>query len=338
MSLGIPTSLRQFTLDGPPPRIADHEFRGRRAWTAATLRREDWLITIPEAALAEVVDLMETLRRNPVVTYALDPRDYQLAACRSLMAGVKDILVNGAGFVVLDRLPVDRYGKDELKNVYWILSRMIERPVAQSFDGTLLYDVTDTGKKIAVRVRGDRTNQELSMHTDYGFNFPPPYIGLLVLRTARSGGESSVVSMETVHNEFRCRYPDLLERLYRPYFWNRQGEHAPDEPITNVNPFFSFDGERLRVRVNRRLIYMGHELMEQPLDERGREAMEALYEVMSDPALQAHFTLEAGQVQYLNNWGCAHMRTEYEDFEEPEAKRHLVRIFLRDEGRPSYMG
>ena len=32
----------------------------------------------------------------------------------------------------LNGVLIDRYGKDDLKNVYWILSRMIERPVAAS--------------------------------------------------------------------------------------------------------------------------------------------------------------------------------------------------------------
>lgn len=59
------------------------------------------------------------------------------------------------------------------------------------------------------------------------------------------------------------------------------------------------------------------------------------------------YGLDAIALRISNAYGpgrrtrCAvrtHMRTEYEDYEEPEAKRHLVRIFLRDEGRPSYMG
>lgn len=338
MTLETPTSLRPYTLEEPAPHIPGRPFEGPRAWTAATLRPEDWRLPIPEAALAEIEELIATLRRNPVPTYALNAGDYPLDACRALMDRVRSVLLDGAGFAVLDRLPVERYGVDEMKDVYWLLSGLIERPVAQAFDGTLLYDVIDTGRKIAVRVRGDKTRQELSMHTDYGFNFPPPFIGLMMLRAARSGGESSVVSMESVHDALRRRDPALLERLYRPFYWNRQGEHPADDPIANVNPVFAYDGDRLRARVNRRLIHVGHEIMGQPLDEAGRQAIETIYDVMADPGLAVRFQLEAGQVQYLNNWGCAHMRAEYQDFDDPDRRRHLVRIFLRNAGRPSYMG
>jgi alpha-ketoglutarate-dependent taurine dioxygenase len=312
--------------------------RGRKAWRRATLRRQDWFVEIPDNALDEIAAVIETLRANPVPTIALDAGDYRLNACRRLMRRVHAMLDDGAGFAVLDRLPLDRYTKDELTAVYWLLSGLIARPVAQAFDGTLLYDVHDTGRKIATRVRGDKTRQKLAWHTDYGFNHPSPYIGLLVLRTSKSGGESRVVSLATIHNEMRRRCPDLLARLYRPYYWNRQGEHAPGDPITNVKPIFRYDGTLLSARVNRRLLQVGHELMDEPMDEDGAAALEALYALMDQPELNFDFVLEAGQIQYLNNWRCAHQREDYIDYDEPDKRRHLVRIFLRDEGARSYMG
>lgn len=34
----------------------------------------------------------------------------------------------------------------------------------------------------------------------------------------------------------------------------------------------------------------------------------------------------------------AHRRTAFRDWPEPERKRHLVRLWLRDAGRPFYQG
>ncbi len=66
--------------------------------------------------------------------------------------------------------------------------------------------------------------------------------------------------------------------------------------------------------------------------------MDALYDVMNDSALNFTFNLEAGQIQYLNNWHCVHQRAADEDYDDPERRRHLARIFMRDEGARSYMG
>jgi len=48
--------------------------------------------------------------------------------------------------------------------------------------------------------------------------------------------------------------------------------------------------------------------------------------------------LEPGQVQYVNNRACCHRRTAFVDHEDPARRRHLVRMFLRDEAGPGYDG
>ena len=50
------------------------------------------------------------------------------------------------------------------------------------------------------------------------------------------------------------------------------------------------------------------------------------------------FVFERGQIQVVNNRRLGHRRTAFDDWDEPERRRHLVRIWLRDEGRPFYSG
>lgn len=316
--------------DGPLPR--------HLAWQRDDIADADWQIPISAACLQEIDAAVHTLREHPLPTEVLTQDDFTLPACRTLMARVKAVLDDGAGFAVLDRLPVAEYSKAELTTVYWLLSQMIARPVAQAFKGTLLYDVHDTGQKISTRVRGDLTSEDLAWHTDYGFNHPPPYIGLLVLRTARSGGDSATASLLTAHETLRRRDPALLRRLYQPFLWNRQGEHPPGDPICSSNPIFSASAGTVRARFNRRLPENGYRLLDQQIDPAGVEALTALNAVMSEPGHTVDFTLAPGQIQFLNNARIAHRRTAFEDHDEPDARRHLVRIFLRNDGRRSYMG
>ena len=323
----------------PGPRICREPLSGPGVWRRKDVSDRAWRMSIPSAALAEIEELVLTLRRNPMETAALDARDYTLDACRRFMAEVRATLDDGVGFAVLDRLPTDAFDHAELKKVYWLLSTFIARPVAQSFDGRLLYDVHDTGVLIDTRVRGDLTRQELSWHTDYGFNFPPPHIGLLVLGAACSGGASGVASMLATHNLLHERHPALLARLYEPFCWNRQGEHAPGDVVVHRFPVFSYDGREVRGRFIKWLLYKGYELMGEAFDQPGQDAIETMFDIMSEPEGHVSFSLEAGQIQYVNNYRIAHCRTAYEDVpDSPEARRHLVRIFLRDEGRRSFMG
>lgn len=323
-------------IDGP--RTFEGEIEGPLAWRAADLSPDDWRVPIPADALAEIDVMIRRLHSDPIPMLLLTPSDFELAACRRLMTRVRAQLESGIGLAVLDRLPVETASKEALTAVYWVLSSMIARPVAQAFDGRVLYDVRDTGKLTATRVRGDLTRQELAWHTDYGFNFPPPFLGLLVLRTALEGGVSSAASMMTAHNVLAQRHPDLLRRLYQPFHWNRQGEHPEGAPETHFYPVFQYDGSTVRSRFNPPLKLRGYELAGESLDQAGREALQTMFAVMSEPAHHISWVLELGQLQFVNNFKVAHCRTEYVDHDEPDRKRHLVRIFLRDEGRRSYMG
>ena len=64
--------------------------------------------------------------------------------------------------------------------------------------------------------------------------------------------------------------------------------------------------------------------------------LDALLDVMQDTRLWMEFTIERGQLQYLNNREFAHYRSEFKDDEM--RKRHLIRLWFREQGRPFYDG
>jgi hypothetical protein len=49
-------------------------------------------------------------------------------------------------------------------------------------------------------------------------------------------------------------------------------------------------------------------------------------------------TIARGQLQYLDNRRFAHARTPFKDGTTPETRRHLIRLWNRDEGRRSFHG
>ena len=50
------------------------------------------------------------------------------------------------------------------------------------------------------------------------------------------------------------------------------------------------------------------------------------------------FDFQAGQIQIVDNRCIGHRRTGFEDWPEPERRRHLVRLWVRNQGRPFYAG
>ena len=185
------------------------------------------------------------------------------------MGRVRTLLQDGIGLAVVSRIPVERYAAEENRALCWLLSQLVERPVAQAWNGAMLYDVRDTGRTLEYEVRRSITNLDLTFHTDGPWlDIPPHFVGLYCVNPAQEGGVSRFVSFATAHNEIRRRDPRLLPRLYRTFPWDRQAEHAPGETKAGAQPVFQYDGDALVGRFNERLIETGAELTGAPLDAR----------------------------------------------------------------------
>jgi alpha-ketoglutarate-dependent taurine dioxygenase len=319
--------------------MIDREIDGPTAWTRATLASGDGWVRLGPECLAELLAVAALLRANPLPVLALDPADFDLAHCRRAMAGIRGALERGPGFAIVDRLPLERIERAEAVSLFWLLASLIARPVAQKWDGAMVYDVLDLGRPPGNGVRPDITNVEQSFHTDNSYNLcPPEYVGLLCLHTAMEGGVSRIVSLVSAHNEMRRQRPDLLSRLYQPFYFDRQREHAPDDTMVARHPIFEVEAERLHGRLSRFQVRNGQALAGVSLDAEGEAALDELDRIMERPDLRMDFHFEAGQIQFVNNRQIAHKRTAFRDWPEPERKRHLIRLWLRDRGRPFYNG
>lgn len=59
-----------------------------------------------------------------------------------------------------------------------------------------------------------------------------------------------------------------------------------------------------------------------------RDAIDLIDEIAADPSFHLDMEFRPGDIQWLKNSAILHARTEFEDFPEPERKRHLLRLWL----------
>jgi hypothetical protein len=323
------------------PVVLDRPITGRAAWTRADVREEDYRVVLSDQARRELLRTADAMRRQPVPLLALRPDSFDMPACRAAMEEVRGILRDGVRFALLSRLPMEELSLDEAKALYWMLSSMLARPVAQKLDGTIVYDVHDTGQQAlpGSGIRPDKTNIDLQFHNDNAYNATMPvFVGLLCVRPAKAGGMSRVMSFYTAHNALRERHADVLPRLYQPFWFDRQREFHPGEESTFSAPLFIRDGERLSARLSLHQIRGGYALRGGVLDNETTAAIEAIKDVFADPALQFDFYLQSGDMQFVANREIGHSRTEFHDHDAAEHRRLLIRLWLRNEGAQGYMG
>jgi len=320
--------------------ILDHIVAGKKAWVRKDIRREDWSFKLTPECLSELRAILPQLCREKKPPEQIDADRLALPATRVFMKQVQSALDDGVRFAVVDRLPMDELTDDEAQMLYWVLSSCVARPVHQKLTGGLIYKVHDTGRKAAPGsgVRPDQTNMDQFFHNDNSYNTTPPeYVALLCVRPAKSGGVSHVISFYTVNNALLRAHEQVISRLYRPFWFDRQKENPANESDVMSAPMFSYDG-RLRARLGLFQIKGGYTLKHERMDEEAVAAIDALKNVFEDESLTFDFVMERGQIQFVNNRELCHRRTQFEDFDEPHNKRLLVRLWLRNAGSTRYQG
>jgi alpha-ketoglutarate-dependent taurine dioxygenase len=302
-----------------------------RAWSTDTLDpQRAWYCTLPGQCLDALDEAVAWWRRQPRPITTVRLGESPAAGCAGMLRPVLATLESGRGFTILRGLPSERYTGEEMQLGYWLVGQLLGEPFAQNAQGTLLYDVRDTGQDVRYGARFSVTNAESSFHTDNSFGADIlDYVGLLCLQPARAGGLSQVVSGFAVHNRLLSRQRDVLDALYQPFHVDRRGGLRPGEAPTGHFPVLNWNGAELLIRYLRYWIEAGHDKVGEPLTTEQVRALNVLDEVLAEPSLRAEFTLERGDMFFINNRWILHNRTAFEDYPEPERRRHYVRLWLR---------
>jgi hypothetical protein len=236
-------------------------------------------------------------------------------------------LDRGRGFILLRGFPVDAYSEALCTAAYWGLGLHMGRAVSQNTDGDLIGHIRDVGADPnAYGVRLYKTRAEQDFHTDGA-----DIIGLFCLKTARSGGVSRIVSSPAIFNRLLAERPDLAPILFEDFPFDTQGQHKPGGRPWFDLPLCRFEDGRLRTFFIPWYIRESQQHTEAPRLTAAQEAAIAYIErAANDPAYYLDMDFRRGDMQFLKNASILHKRTEYEDWEEPSRKRHLLRLWLAE--------
>jgi hypothetical protein len=298
------------------------------AWLASDLEASTgWWHQFSGDELDEIDAALERARSgNPDLDLNhVTPDTFPLPAVTALVESIRGQLVDGKGVMICTGFPVERYALPELRAIWWGLSQHLGTPVAQSWRGDVMGDVRDLGTGIEGRTgRGYTSNVELRFHSD-----PADVTALFFLRRAMRGGESRLASSVAVHNEIARRRPDLLEVLYRPFTVSWQSNEPPGETPWYHLPVYGRAGDDVACAyVGSNILWAEKNCGAPPLTPEQVEAVEYVAQVAAEPGFWIERSLEPGSMLFVYNHTAFHMRTEFEDFPDPDRKRHLLRAWL----------
>lgn len=311
------------------PSFVDHPAH----WTGATIAATRWRRTFEAPEIAALETMVAVVSRRigddlsalaTVQGPAVLNDEFAPPAFQSLTAALRRELIEGKGFVVLRGLPLDRWSRRDAFIAYWLLGVGLGVPVPSNAGGDMFGHVMDLGVDIArPDIRGYDTNVQLSYHCDQC-----DVVGLLCLQKSKRGGLSKLVSAMALYEVIRERRPDLLRVLCEPFYFSRLGEEVEGQLPWYVAPMFDDADGGLHCAAGFGHIGKGHKLPGAPaLSDAQHEAM-LLVEAVC-PSIEFAMSFEPGDIQLLNNGLILHTRTAFEDWPEPERRRHLLRLWLR---------
>jgi len=297
-------------------------------WTAEQVRQDDsWILRLTDEQVDDIQTALAHAKRVNKPLLSMQQEDFPLSStAQAALQQAIDMTQQRWGMCLLKGFPVNDWSEDDTRLAYWGMALYMGVGRTQNRASQFINDVRDAGGEYKVKGgRGYNTNAGLDFHQD-----SCDVVALLCRRTAKSGGTSKVVSSIALRDEIAKRRPDLIAALQSPYFHSYQGTQDPTQPPYYQLPILGTHPEYFAARTNRKnTIAAQRDFPEIPrLTAEQAEALDLLDELMPSDHFCYAMELERGDMQLLNNYVTLHSRTPFEDYEEPDLKRHLLRLWL----------
>jgi hypothetical protein len=318
-------AMKVIDADTPATAVHTASIDHHSAWRVSDFRSPaDFTLELTRLQLAEISGAIRQVTEAGLTLNDLRREHFELPSLKPLIDEIRREIADGRGFIVLRRLPVEEYSKNELAMIFWLIGTHLGHGVSQSVLGDRLGHVKDFSREDPL-ARAYRNKQELSPHTDLS-----DLVGLVCLRSAMRGGVTRLTSALSMHNVMLSECPEVLERLYQGYVFHRRGEEQPgDLPYTpyRVPVYSALDGQ-VSVRYVRSYVEAGETAVGRRMGEAELAVLDRFEQISKRPELTLEFTLQPGEMYFLNNYTILHARTAFEDFEEEDRRRHLLRLWL----------
>ncbi len=304
---------------------------GPSAWIGRDMqaRPEAWLVRLSPDDIADLEQAARHFLGLGRDIGEIAKEDFPLRTFDAHLAALKDKLLHGIGFEVLRGLPVSGYSQEMAAAIFCGVGAHLGSARSQNAAGHILGHVRNIGADPNdANARIYQTNARQSFHTDSA-----DVVGLLCLKEAMEGGDSLLVSAETIYNHMRAERPDLLEKLFEPIATDRRGE-VPDgmQPFMTIPPLSWHDG-KLTVFYQRQYIDSAQRFPDaMRLTPSHVDALDLFDALANDSDLHLTMRLEPGDMQFVYNHGQLHDRTAFTDWPDPTERRHLFRLWLSIEG------
>ena len=240
-------------------------------------------------------------------------------------------LLDGVGLFVIDGICMESFSVKEKTSIYTLAAKILGELIIQNIQQEKIVEVKDIGKSMKTGGRYHETKEGGSHHTDSPqWKNVPDYIGLFCVHNAKKGGTNLFLSAYTIHNRILQERKDLLDIFYEKFHFDKRGEFKDGESPTVFEPIFELKDEKLYFRYLRNYIDAGHDIQNQPLSQPQKDALTYLDSLMRVEDIAMKYDLKPGDMVFSDNHWVVHGRMLFEDYDDENLKRFMLRTWIKD--------
>ena len=288
-----------------------------------TDKKQQFVVELGSEIIAELIK-----RRNELDK--LTQNDLPLLK-NTILVFRKKMLLDGFGLFVINGTCLQNFSLEEKIAIYTLIAKILGELIVQNIQQEKIVKIKDVGKSMKTGGRYHETKEGGSHHTDSPqWKDVPDYLGLFCVHNAKNGGTNLFLSAYTIHNKILKEKNELLHIFYEKFHFDKRGEFKDGESPTVFEPIFEFKDERLYFRYLRNYIDAGHDIQNQPLSKLQKEALTYLDNLMRKDEMIMGYDLKPGDMVFSDNHWIIHGRTPFEDHDDKNMKRLMLRTWIKD--------
>ncbi|KAK8119776.1 Clavaminate synthase-like protein [Apiospora kogelbergensis] len=312
-----------------------------RAWVGAEVNESQYLVVLTLEEREEAEQAARSYIESKNRFCHLTPSSFPLPTLGPRLYEARTRLAQDLGFFVLRGLAPEQYSNAMNIVLYVGISSYISTTRAIQYPGgpvlTHVVDLSsseDQETHYGKWIGSGNQNLSLPFHTDNGH-----VLCLYSMHSVPVGGRSRLASSQKIIEILQKERPDIISNLRQDWQWDSTdvpgcNSFSEDEPTSTERPLLhEHNGHNFLNYSRRPLIGLPDYPRRtglKPLTDAQIEALDTLESLANQLALS--FEFKTGDIQYVNNLALLHGREAFQCQQPMGCRRHLLRMFLKNEG------